>query len=103
MPLRFGLSFVDCDAIVLNSAGEGFCMSTDGEGAAFQVAYSPNLVSRLVSGTHSESPEDGGNSITTQATKRRAWGNNFYDALDREDDSEFLVTMSRWHLVILRP
>ena len=103
MPLQFGLSFIDCDAIVLNSDGQGFCMSTDGEGAAFQLAYGPSLVSRLVNGTHAESPEDGGVTFNTQPTKRRAWGNNFYDALDREDDSEFLVTMSRWHLVILRP
>lgn len=63
MPIRFGATnhraVVDCDALVLNAAGEGFCMVFDPEtNTIAQAVFSRTMVAKLMRGsTAQDTPE----------------------------------------------
>ncbi|MEZ4367807.1 MAG: hypothetical protein R2939_16240 [Kofleriaceae bacterium] len=83
---------VDCDAFVLNAAGEGFCMQTSG-GVVQQAVYSRRMVAKLMSQTVGDQPAHPHDSV---------WGPKVMDATGVHPDSVFELNQ-RPFSVILRP
>ena len=102
----------NCDALVLNAAGEGFCMVVGANGVPQQSIFSRLLITKLARATHASAPGLGLHVAPTERgalTDLSMWSRSYYDALDAEPDDDFVDMTNADHqgtpmpVTILRP